>query len=58
MGVVSSINESLDNTRVGSAASPQNIKKKGSDYIQNNFLTLLLTATDEKSRPDQPDAKQ
>lgn len=43
MGVASSINESLDNTRVGSAASPQNIKKKGSDDIQNNFLTLLLT---------------
>lgn len=43
MSVVSPINESLDNTRVYSAASPQNIKKKGSDDIQNNFLTLLLT---------------
>lgn len=43
MGVVNSINESLDNTRVGATASQQNIKKKGSDDIQNNFLTLLLT---------------
>lgn len=43
MGVVSSINESLDNTRVGDPASPQNIKQKNSDDIQNNFLTLLLT---------------
>ncbi|QBY42940.1 flagellar hook capping FlgD N-terminal domain-containing protein [Arsenophonus nasoniae] len=43
MGVVNSINESLDNSRVGAPASQQNIKKKGSDDIQNNFLTLLLT---------------
>lgn len=50
MGVVSSINESLDNSRVGDPASQQNIKKKSSDDIQNNFLTLLLTQMKIKIR--------